>query len=69
MHLTPSKRNCSHSKWKAIYTLKLKMLKKYNELNRALIKRKELLPNVFEFSTKKFGIHEYAACYGIEKNP
>jgi len=43
------------------------MLKKYNELNRALIKRKELLPNVFEFSTKKFGIHEYAACYGIEK--
>jgi len=67
MHLTLSKRNCLNSKWKAIYTLKFKMLKKYNELNRALIKRKELLPNVFEFSTKKFGIHEYAACYGIEK--
>jgi len=43
------------------------MLKKYNELNRALIKRCELLPNVFEFSTKKYGIHEYAAIYGIEK--
>jgi len=43
------------------------MLKKYNTLKRALIKRCELLPNVFEFSTKKFGIHEYAAIYGIEK--
>lgn len=43
------------------------MIKKYNELNRALIKRVELLPNVFEFSTEKYGIHEYAAIYGIEK--
>lgn len=42
-------------------------MKQYNELNRALIKRTELLPNVFEFSTEKYGIHEYAAIYGIEK--
>jgi hypothetical protein len=27
----------------------------------------ELLPNIFEFSTEKYGIHEYAAIYGIEK--
>jgi len=40
---------------------------KYNELNRALIKKLEVLPNVFEFSTEKYGIHEYAAIYGIEK--
>jgi hypothetical protein len=39
----------------------------FNKLNRALIKRVELLPNVFEFSTEKYGIHEYAAIYGIEK--
>jgi len=68
MHPTPSKRSCSNSYWEAIYTfIQLKMLKKYNELNRALIKRCELLPNVFEFSTEKYGIHEYAAIYGIEK--
>jgi len=42
-------------------------MKNYNELNRALIKKVELLPNVFEFSTEKYGIHEYAAIYGIEK--
>jgi len=42
-------------------------MKSYNTLNRALIKRLELLPNVFEFTTKKFGIHEFAAIYGIEK--
>jgi len=42
-------------------------MKNYNELNRALIKKTELLPNVFEFSTEKYGIHEYAAIYGIEK--
>jgi len=43
-------------------------MKNYNELNRALIKKTELLPNVFEFSTEKYGIHEYAAIYGIEKS-
>lgn len=43
------------------------MLKKYNELNRALVKKLEVLPNVFDFSTEKYGIHEYAAIYGIEK--
>jgi hypothetical protein len=43
------------------------ILKTYHELNRALIKKVELLPNVFEFSTEKYGIHEYAAVYGIEK--
>jgi len=54
--------------WRAYsYNLKPKMLKKYNELNRAFIKRLEVLPNIFEFSTEKFGIHEYAAIYGIEK--
>jgi len=42
-------------------------MKNYNEINRALIKKTELLPNVFEFSTEKYGIHEYAAIYGIEK--
>jgi hypothetical protein len=42
-------------------------MKRFNTLNRALIKRMELLPNVFEFSTEKYGIHEYAAIYGIEK--
>jgi len=42
-------------------------MKKYNELNRALIKKLEVLPNVFDFSTEKYGIHEYAAIYGIEK--
>jgi len=41
--------------------------KKYNELNRALVKKLEVLPNVFDFSTEKYGIHEYAAIYGIEK--
>lgn len=40
---------------------------KLNELNRALIKRFELLPNVSDFYTEKYGIHEYAAIYGIEK--
>jgi len=43
------------------------MIQKFNNLNRALIKKLELLPNVFEFSTEKYGIHEYAAIYGIEK--
>lgn len=42
-------------------------MKNYNTLNRALIKKIELLPNVFEFKTEKYGIHEYAAIYGIEK--
>lgn len=42
-------------------------MKTFNTLNRALIKRVELLPNVFEFETEKYGIHEYAAIYGIEK--
>lgn len=42
-------------------------MKKYNTLNRALIKKVELLPNIFEFKTEKYGIHEYAAIYGIEK--
>lgn len=37
------------------------------KLNRNLIKRVELLPNVSEFYTQKLGIHEYAAVYGIEK--
>jgi retron-type reverse transcriptase len=36
-------------------------------LNRALIKRVDLLPNVSEFITQRIGIHEYAAVYGIEK--
>lgn len=36
-------------------------------LNRALIKRFELLPNVSDFYTEKYGINEYAAIYGIEK--
>lgn len=39
----------------------------FKDLNRALIKRAELLPNVFEFKTEKYSIHEYAAIYGIEK--
>jgi len=39
----------------------------FKDLNRALIKRLELLPNVFEFVTEKYSIHEYAAIYGIEK--
>jgi hypothetical protein len=39
----------------------------FKDLNRALIKRFELLPNVFEFTTEKYSIHEYAAIYGIEK--
>jgi len=43
------------------------MRKIYENLNRALIKKLEVLPNVFEFSTEKYGIHEYAAIYGIEK--
>jgi len=42
-------------------------MKLFNTLNRALIKRVELLPNVFEFQTEKYGIHEFAAIYGIEK--
>jgi retron-type reverse transcriptase len=40
---------------------------KISELNRALIKRFELIPNVSDFYTEKYGIHEYAAIYGIEK--
>jgi len=40
---------------------------KINELNRALIKRFEVLPNISDFHTEKIGIHEYAAIYGIEK--
>jgi len=40
---------------------------KLNELNRALIKKFELIPNVSDFYTEKLGIHEYAAIYGIEK--
>jgi hypothetical protein len=40
---------------------------KIHELNRALIKRFEVLPNVSDFYTEKIGIHEYAAIYGIEK--
>jgi len=43
------------------------MKTRFNELNRALIKRLELLPNVFEFVTEKYSIHEFAAIYGIEK--
>jgi len=39
----------------------------FKDLNRALIKRLELLPNVFEFETEKYSIHEFAAIYGIEK--
>lgn len=39
----------------------------FKDLNRALIKRLELLPNVFEFVTEKYSIHEFAAIYGIEK--
>jgi len=39
----------------------------FKDLNRALIKRLELLPNIFEFKTEKYSIHEYAAVYGIEK--
>lgn len=40
---------------------------KLKELNHALIKKFELLPNVSDFYTEKYGIHEYAAIYGIEK--
>jgi hypothetical protein len=40
---------------------------KIKALNRALIKRFELLPNISDFYTEKLGIHEYAAIYGIEK--
>jgi len=43
------------------------MKQTYDKINRALIKRLELLPNIFEFTTEKYGIHEYAAVYGIEK--
>lgn len=43
------------------------MKERFMKLNRALIKKFELLPNVFEFSTEKYGIHEFAAIYGIEK--
>jgi hypothetical protein len=43
------------------------MTTKFKNLNRALIKRLELLPNVFEFVTEKYSIHEFAAIYGIEK--
>jgi len=43
------------------------MKKIYETLNRALIKRMELLPNISEFKTEKIGIHEYAAIYEIEK--
>jgi hypothetical protein len=41
---------------------------KINELNRALIKKFEVLPNISDFYTEKIGIHEYAAIYGIEKS-
>jgi len=43
------------------------MKTRFKELNRALIKRFELLPNVSEFFTTKYSVHEYAAIYGIEK--
>jgi len=44
------------------------MLNKLTQsFNRALIKRVDLLPNVSEFITQRFGVHEYAAVYGIEK--
>lgn len=36
-------------------------------LNRALIKPIRVLPNVSEFETAKYGVHEYALIYGIEK--
>lgn len=35
--------------------------------SRALIKRFQGLPNVSDFYTEKYGIHQYAAIYGIEK--
>lgn len=44
-----------------------KMSTKYKDLSRALIKKFELLPNVFEFSVEKYSVHEFAAIYGIEK--
>jgi len=43
------------------------MKTRFNQLNRALIKRFELLPNVSEYFTTKYSVHEYAAIYGIEK--
>lgn len=45
----------------------MSLTRKIHELNRALIKRYEVLPNVSDFYTEKIGIHEYAAIYGIEK--
>jgi len=41
--------------------------KEFLSLNRALIKRVDLLPNVSEFNTQRLGVHEYAAMYGVEK--
>lgn len=38
-----------------------------NNLPRALVKRIRTLPNVSEFYTAKYGVHEYALIYGIEK--
>lgn len=36
-------------------------------IKKALIKSIERIPNVSKFYTKRIGIHEYAAIYGIEK--
>jgi hypothetical protein len=47
----------------------MRLIQHLNSLgyNRALIKKFEGLPNVAEFYTKRIGIHEYAAFYGVEK--